>query len=122
MLSSLSGAFSGTDGGSALDDFPEAETDKATGEETGRLKGVCQMRLLRTARWARRRTGKTIKGNRSTVMDCVRQQRTHFLLGEFLAILLCGVLVLSGPQETLSLLCGPEKNNSSLFIPAKPFC
>ena len=56
---------------------------------------------------------KKIKGSRMEVMDRGRIKRTHFLLCQFLVILLCGLLVLSGAQERLSLLYKSENNNNN---------
>lgn len=85
------------------------------------LKGVqvWQKRLLRMARWVRlkcdepRGDGQENKGEPNGSDGWWQNKRTHFLLCQFLVILLCGLLVLSGAQERLSLLYKSENNNNN---------
>ena len=99
------------------------------------LKGVqvWQGCLLRTARWVRlkcdepREDGQENKGERDESDGSRQNKRTHFLLCQFLVILLCGLLVLSGAQERLSLLYKSENNNNNnsetflFFFPSTNF-
>lgn len=67
----------------------------------------------------------SIKESRQKVMGRGRKRRTHFLLWQFLAIMLCGLLVLSGTQERLSLLYIQKNNNNNsnfIFISNFLFC
>ena len=60
-----------------------------------------------------REDGQENKGERDESDGSRQNKRTHFLLCQFLVILLCGLLVLSGAQERLSLLYKSENNNNN---------